>query len=63
MKEVDHDGSPLVAEEVEHLPLQRSCLEGSTGAERDPDDDASQKFTVSAERVASEAVLLGLVRC
>lgn len=26
VKEVDHDGSPLVAKEVEHLPLQRSYL-------------------------------------
>lgn len=33
VEEVDHDGSPLVAEEVKHLPLQHSDLEGSTGAE------------------------------
>lgn len=28
VKEVDHDGGPLVAEEVKHLPLQRSYLGG-----------------------------------
>lgn len=28
VEEVDHDGSPLVAQEVKHLPLQRSDLRG-----------------------------------
>lgn len=31
VEEVDHDGSPLVAQEVKHLPLQRTDLQGSTG--------------------------------
>lgn len=29
VEEVDHDGRPLVAEEVKHLPLQRCDLLGS----------------------------------
>lgn len=28
VKKVDHDGSPLVSEEVKHLPLHSSDLEG-----------------------------------
>lgn len=31
VEEVDHDGSPLVAQEVKHLPLQCTDLQESTG--------------------------------
>lgn len=34
VEEVDHDGSPLVAQEVKHLPLQRTDLQGSTGIKK-----------------------------
>lgn len=34
VEEVDHDGGPLVAQEVEHLPLQGSYLQGQRGRNR-----------------------------
>lgn len=34
VKEVDHDGGPLVAQEIEHLPLQGSYLQGQRGRNR-----------------------------
>lgn len=33
VKEVDHDGGPLVAQEIEHLPLQGSYLQGQKQGE------------------------------
>lgn len=34
VEEVDHDGGPLVAQEIEHLPLQGSYLQGQRGRNR-----------------------------